>query len=202
MVRSVGLQAEAEVVRTGFYPKGGGELVLTAQPSRLEAAEWVERGKLKALTAIITTSNLPDHVYERGAAAIDHALKKLGRSARFERRVLEGPQAGAAVLLVAECEGAIAGFSALGERGKPMEQVAEKAVKAFTKWWKTGAALDEHLADQLLLPMALAEGTSRWTTQTVSEHLRTVAWLVPQFLPVTIGVEALEDGTGLVTVRA
>ena len=103
--------------------------------------------------------------------------------------------------LVAECEGAVAGFSALGERGKPMEAVADKAVKAFTRWWKTGAAVDEHLADQLVLPAALAKGESRWTTEAVSEHLRTICWLVPQFLPVAATVEAREDGTGLVIVR-
>jgi RNA 3'-terminal phosphate cyclase (ATP) len=201
-VGPVGLAATSTVRASGFYPRGGGELVLTAEAGGIRPAEWTERGKLKALTAIITTSNLPQHVYERGAAAIDHGLKKLGRQARFEHRTPEGPQAGAAVLLVAECEGAIAGFSALGERGKPMEQVVDKAVKAFTRWWKTGAALDEHLADQLVLPMALAGGASRWTTERVSEHLRTVCWLVPQFLPVRATVTEQPDGTGRVTLEA
>lgn len=202
VVRPLGLSATAAVRLGGFYPRGGGELVLSAEAGRLSPGEWVERGKLRSLTALITTANLPDHVYERGEAAIAHALKKLGRSPRFEHQRLEGPQAGAAVLIVAECEGAIAGFSALGERGKPMEQVVDKAVKGFTRWWKTGAALDEHLADQLVLPMALAAGTSRWTTERVSDHLRTGCWLVPQFLPVKASVEERPDGTGLVTLEA
>ncbi|MFN3432443.1 MAG: RNA 3'-terminal phosphate cyclase [Candidatus Sericytochromatia bacterium] len=200
-IRPLGVTAEAIVEASGFYPRGGGTLVLRTEAGTLSPGEWVERGKLKHLTAVITTSNLPDHVYERGAAAIDHAMKKLGRTVRFDRQTPDGLQSGAAVLLVAECEGAIAGFGAIGERGKPMEAVCDKAVKAFVRWWKSGAALDEHLADQLVLPMALAGGESRWTTEAVTEHLRTVCWLVPQFLPVEATVEEREDGTGLVTIR-
>ena len=59
------------------------------------------------------------------------------------------------MILVAECENGIGGFTALGERGKPMEAVALNALRDFQKWFATGAGVDEHLADQLALPSAL-----------------------------------------------
>jgi RNA 3'-terminal phosphate cyclase (ATP) len=91
---------------------------------------------------------------------------------------------GAAVVVAAECEGGHAAFTGLGERGRPMEQVAEAPCEEFLAWWKSGAAVDEHLADQLVLPLSLVPAESRWTTPVVTEHLRTVLWLTEQFLPI------------------
>lgn len=88
----------------------------------------------------------------------------------------------------------------MGERGKPMEDVARAACEGFMGWWKSGAACDERLADQLALPLALARGESQWTTPRVSSHLRTVLWLLPHFLPVEPRIEERGDG-GLVTLR-
>jgi RNA 3'-terminal phosphate cyclase (ATP) len=73
-----------------------------------------------------------------------------------------------------------------------MERVAEEAGEAYKEWMETDAAVDEHLADQLVLPAALARGPSVWRAPEVTEHLRTMAWLVPQFLPV--GIEIANDG--------
>ena len=81
------------------------------------------------------------------------------------------------------------GFVALGQLGKPIERVAEDAVADFDRWWQTGAATEEHLADQLALPLSLAPGVSRWTTSTASEHLHTVLWTVRHFLPIEHRIE-------------
>ena len=82
-----------------------------------------------------------------------------------------------------------------------MEVVAQEAFEAFKTWWTSGAACDEHLADQLVLPMALAAGESRWSTQAVTEHLRTVLWVAEQFLPLETSLEERADGSGAVTLR-
>ena len=82
-----------------------------------------------------------------------------------------------------------------------MEAVAETACEAFLDWWKSGATCDEHLADQLVLPMALARGVSRWTTPAVTEHLRTVLWVAQQFLPIEARIEEGPGDGGTVTLR-
>jgi len=198
-----GLPVRFDCPRAGFYPKGGGEVRLEiSAPSSLQPLDFTERGKLTTLRAFILTSLLPAHIGERGAAAVEKFMKGIGRPVSVERRERPSVGPGAAVVLAAECEGGFAGFTALGERGKPMEKVAQEACEAFMAWWKTGAACDEHLADQLALPMALAAGESRWRTPTVTEHLRTVLWVVRQFLPVQASVEELSSGCGArVTLR-
>jgi RNA 3'-terminal phosphate cyclase (ATP) len=81
-----------------------------------------------------------------------------------------------------------AGFSALGRRGLPAEQVADSAVDAFLAWRRSGAAIDAYLADQLLAFITFARGGSRYTCPELTSHLRTVAWVVSQFLPVQIAL--------------
>lgn len=202
MLRRAGLQAAFVYPRAGFFPKGGGELDMTV-PGAVSASplDLSDRGRLKALTAYVVTANLPDHVADRGAAAIEKFMKGIGREVRMEKRRLPALDAGAAVCLAVECENGFAGFTGLGERGKPMEKVAERPCEEFIAWWKSGAAVDVHLGDQLVLPMALAPGESRWTTPAVTDHLRTVLWLVEQFLPIGVELEELREGPVMVRLH-
>ena len=84
---------------------------------------------------------------------------------------------GAALPVVDDEKQGGAGFSALGRRGKP----AEAAVQALIRDLRSGAALDEHLGDQMLLPATLAEGTSMVTVEGVSRHLTTNTWVIERF---------------------
>ncbi len=83
---------------------------------------------------------------------------------------------GTVVFVWAEFEHALSGFTSLGQRGKPAEQVAEEACEDLLDFVKGSSALDRYLADQLLLPLAMAKGTSRFTTERVTQHLLTNAW--------------------------
>ena len=197
-----GLTASLLSPRAGFFPKGGGEVSAEiAGGAAPQPVMLTERGALLALTALIVTSGLPPTVAERGIAAVRQELARLPVGMSVETREAPSVGPGAAVLLVAEYEGGLAGFSAIGERGKRMETMAEEACQSFRVWWETGAACEEHLADQLVLPMALTVGESRWTTSRVTEHLRTVLWVVPQFLPVEASLVENPDGSGLVILR-
>lgn len=201
-LRRAGLAAEIHYSQAGFFPKGGGllEVAIERHPP-VHPLDLTERGKLISLKAFVVTGSLPEHVSERGAAAVERFMKGVGRKVEVVRRELPSLNPGAAVTLAVECEGGFAGFAALGERGKPMEAVATEPCEAFMEWWKSGAACDEHLADQLVLPMALARGESRWSTPTITEHLRTVLWVTEQFLPVEHRVEPYGDGCSLLVLK-
>jgi RNA 3'-terminal phosphate cyclase (ATP) len=207
-LRRVGLSADAESpTRYGFFPKGGGVLSLKVAPSPPPAPiDWTERGRLVRLTARVVTGSLPDHAAERGQAAVAHFIKGIGREVRLECVRGESLSPGAAVQITVECENGLAGFAALGERGKPMEKVAEEACRAFLAWWKTGAACDEHLSDQWVLPMAVAVqggGAAVWVTDAETEHLRTVLAVAAEFLPLEYALEPLPDSMNRrVRVRA
>lgn len=201
-LEKMGITFSVHCERSGFFPRGEGRLQLrVARGAPSIPIERTERGRLTQLRAIVTTSGLPAHVFERARTTLSSELKGYGVPVRVEQRALPGSGMGAAVLLAAECESGTSGWTSLGERGKPMERVCLEAVRRFQKWHATETATDEHLADQLVLPCALMSGLHRWTTPQVTEHLRTVLFVVERFLPVKSELEERPDGTGQVTLQ-
>ena len=201
-LRQMGADISFRYKRAGFFPKGGGEIEIRRGDGGLHTpVDRTERGRLQRLRLFVVTCQLPEHVASRGVDALMKDLRGYGVPVLVEKRALEGGNAGAAVVLTAECENGGGGFTSLGERGKPMERVAADALRDFQKWHASGAAVDEHLADQLVLPCSLVQGESRWTTPVITEHLRTVLQVAQQFLPITYTLEERADGCGLVTLQ-
>ncbi len=204
MLRRLGIHTRARITHYGWYPRGGGEVTLSIRgdPERRPLPwELIDRGELKRLRGWALSSNLPPHVGERMAKRARQILREAGFSPQIEVQRAPSSGTGAALVLVAECAAVVAGFSALGERGKPAEQVAEEACEDLLHWWRSGAAVEMHLADQLLLPLALAQGPSIFTTCRITQHLLTNAWVVGQFLPVEIVVQGEEGRPGRVEIR-
>jgi RNA 3'-terminal phosphate cyclase (ATP) len=171
-------------------PAGGGEVTVRIPASvRLRPLKLTERGVLRSLRARIVTAGLPEHVGARGEQSIRRHLRSHGFEPDVEVVRETAASSGAAVTLTAEYEHGAAGFSELGERGKPMEDVAKSACDAFRRWEKGDAAVDEHLADQLVLPLAFAHGESQWTTAGATAHLRTVLWAVSRFIPIRYALD-------------
>ncbi len=204
MLEKMGLSVRGKIFRWGWYPQGGGEVTVwvrgTSRPA-LSPLQLEERGAIRRLWVLSAYSELPAHVGERQGRQAESLLREAGLHPRLE--VLRAPSAGigSAVILVVECENVYAGFSALGERGKPAEQVAQEACTDLLAWYRSGAAVEMHLADQLILPLALASGPSSFTTCRLTQHLLTNAWVVQRFLPVQITIEGEEGRPGRVKVR-
>ena len=201
----MGLEAQVEVERWGWYPIGGGQMTAAIRGrggSYLSGLDLVERGELKRLWGISATSNLPPHIGQRQKKRAEEYLRKRGFDPRIEIVDAPSPGQGTAVFLAAEYEHAVAGFSSLGERGKPAEKVAEEACCEFIAYHQSGACLDKHLADQLILPLALASGPSTFTTCEITQHLLTNVWVVEQFLDVRFEIEGEEGQKGSVQVLA
>lgn len=181
----MGVSVRVSAPRAGFYPAGGGRVEFEVTGgSKLFPARRLHRGALRKLEAIITTSGLPDTLYYRARALLGERCDDI--RVLHNEKPSNGP--GAAVFVVAEHEGGAAGFTGLGARGKPMETVTQEALSQYELWREGQAAVDEHLADQLVLPALFASGESSWTTPVVSEHLRTVLWVANQFVPIEFEV--------------
>jgi len=201
----MGLEARAKVERWGWYPIGAGEMTASIRgrkESYLSGLDLVERGELKRLWGISATSNLPAHIGQRQKKRTEEHLRERGFDPQIEIVDAPSPGQGTTVFLVAEYEHAVAGFSSLGERGKPAEKVAEEACSEFIAYHQSEACLDKHLADQLILPMALASGPSAFTTCEVTMHLLTNVWVVEQFLDVRFEIEGEEGEKGRVQKMA
>ncbi|MFH1335461.1 MAG: RNA 3'-terminal phosphate cyclase, partial [Candidatus Zixiibacteriota bacterium] len=202
-VRKIGCNVELEINKWGWYPKGGGEVLGTIQPTlKFNPMELSERGKLIRLSGISVVSNLPMSIAERQRDHAVNILREKGFST--EIGIYQAPSVGQGTFffLKAEFENTFAGFSSLGEIGKRAEKVAEEACEDFLHFVRSGGAVDPHLADQLIPYLALAEGQSTFTVSKITNHFLTNIWVVKQFLPVEISVEGEEGEEGKVMIKA
>ena len=198
----LGLRLSVERRRLGFYPKGGGELVARVQPaSGVRPIDWQEPGDIDIVLLRNITSGVPDHVLKRQEAEALRRLRNGDVPCKAHSQELRAYSPGTMLFLAAKRERGAGGFSSLGKRGKRAEEVATEAVHGLSAYLKSGAAIDCHLADQLLLYLALADGTSRFTTEAITLHLLTNAWAIEQFLGPAFEIEGDEGEPGRVTVR-
>ena len=197
MVAKFGFEGSIQLARWGWYPKGCGEAIAEVQPTTdWQGVQLGRRGKLQTISGISAASNLPEDIINRQHNQIQKRLARFRSSIHIEQLKGESIGQGTLVFLKAEFENGRAGFSALGARGKRAERVADETCQALVDFLASDAAIDHHLADQLILPMALAKGKSRFTTSRITRHLTTNIWLVQQFLPVRFEVHGTENEPG------
>ncbi|QLD86115.1 RNA 3'-terminal phosphate cyclase [Natronomonas halophila] len=158
LLLGVGFDVDVSVESRGFYPVGGGEIEVTLRPSAPEALAFDERGALRRVEVYsVATEELEDPaVAGRQAAAAAEALPDVATPTDVS--YVEADSTGSALVLAAVYEGGRAGFTALGEAGKPSEEVASEAVDEFQDFHDGAGAVDRRLADQLMVPLALAGG--------------------------------------------
>jgi RNA 3'-terminal phosphate cyclase (ATP) len=189
----MGIPFALSMPMAGFYPEGGGELQARipghARPTGLQLGE---RGALRGIRGLSAVANLPLEIAERQRRRAQRGLETLLRNVPIELAVEAFPAVshGTLLLLLTEFTRGAACFFALGARGKRAEQVADEAVAALARFLATDGAVDGWLADQLLLPLALADRTSELRTSEVTRHLLTNIEVVRRFLPVDIRVAA------------
>ena len=197
MASRFGFEGSLQLNRWGWYPKGGGEAIAEIRPAPgWRRVRLRQRGKLRAISGLSAASNLPAHILSRQYNRIQKRLARFDSPVNVELVKGESVGRGTLVFLKAEFENIQVGFSALGARGKPAERVADEACQALEDFLISDAVTDPYLADQLILPMALAEGESRFTTSQITRHLTTNIWLVQQFLPVRFEVSGAENEPG------
>jgi len=173
-IARMGARVRLDLVRHGFYPAGGGEIRAEIDPSPLAPLHLLERGRIVRRRAEAIVSNLPLSIAER-------ELRVVGWEDAVARPV-ESAGPGNALMLRIEAENASEIVTAFGAKGVPAERVAESAVAEMERYLAADVPVGEHLADQLLLPIALAGGGG-FRTLPLSSHARTNAALIERFLP-------------------
>jgi RNA 3'-terminal phosphate cyclase (ATP) len=183
LLARMGARASVELERFGFYPAGGGVLSAAIEPR----SAWIpldlpERGQLRASLAEAFVAGIPRHVAERELETIAGTMSLA--PSQLALRVLPREQGrGNAVLLTFEHEYVTEVFAGFGEKTVDAPAVAMQAVHEARQYLASQAAAGEHLADQLMLPLALA-GAGRYTASTISQHALTNADVIARFLPV------------------
>jgi len=188
LIRRMGPSVELELKRPGFFPAGGGRFHARVRPAgKLSRLDLLERGSIRRRHARILLSKLPEHIADRELAVLREELKWRPEECSVET-VPHPIGPGNAAVLALEAEHVTAIFTGFGERGRAAEEVARSAVGAMKQWLEANVPVDEHLADQLLIPLALAGGGSFRTTKP-SLHTATNAEVIQRFLPVPIRSE-------------
>jgi len=202
-VATMGVHGVLDAGQWGFYPAGGGSVHVRIQGGSgpLTPIVRVERGDVKRVWGVAAVTNLPAHIAQRMANRAENVLNREGLAGRVEACRLRSVGPGAGIFLFVEYETGLAGFTAYGRKGLPAERVAETACEGLLQHHRDGAPIDPQLADQLVLPMALANGESRLVTSQVTQHLLTNVWAVQQFLACEVTIEGQLGERGVLVVR-
>ena len=192
LLRRMGPRIEARLIRPGFFPAGGGELRLDIEPvERLTGLELCRRGETQANQARALIAHLPRQIAERELKQVAHQLGwREDALVLEEAKSSKGP--GNVLLLEVESEHVTEVFTGFGERGVRAETVAHHTIAALRRYLAADVAVGEFLADQLLVPLALA-GSGTFTTLPLTDHATTQIDLIGRFLDLPIRVESLAD---------
>ncbi len=199
LLARMGARVDLTLERAGFVPVGGGRVRAIVHPGRRGALELDDPGRLLRRRAIATVASLPTHISQRELAILRERLG-LPQGEEVER-VWTGQGPGNVVQVELAYEHATIVLTSFGEKGLLAEIVAQRVADEARRVTKAGVAVDAHLADQLLLPMALGGGGS-FTTLEPTDHARTHAEVIRLFLGSEIVFERLDRDRYRVVVPA
>lgn len=201
LVDNMGSHVVLTLERPGFYPAGGGRLLATIEPTDyLTPIEIAERGHIRSRLCRATVSNLPDHIAERELATVAAALdwpEECLELRRYRERNF-GP--GNVVTIEVEGQHVTEVFTGFGRRGVPAETVAGEVAAEARRYLEAGVPIGEHLADQLLLPLALAGGGS-YVTMALTPHTMTNIDIIQKLLAVRFVIEQQADSSWRVGIE-
>ena len=177
----MGARVQARLIRHGFAPAGGGVVEVDIEPSELQPLNLIGRGDEKGLQASILSAHIEPRVAKREAA---YLVKKLeidqGQIEITQVSASDGP--GNVIMISAVHEHVTEMATAFGERGRSSEAVGNDAIKEWRRYRNADGVVGRRLADQLLLPIALA-GEGEFLTLPLSNHSETNLDTIRSFLP-------------------
>jgi RNA 3'-terminal phosphate cyclase (ATP) len=191
VINRMGPRVDAVLEKPGFYPAGGGRFKVSIKPADLNKVDLLERGSIIKKTAVAAVANLP-------AKIADRELKVIREKLEWNRELLkvvevENSQGPGNILTVEiESENIIEVFTGFGERGVSAEKVANRTVKSVREYLVHDVPVGRHLADQLLIPMAMAGG-GKFRTLSPSKHTTTNVEIIKRFLDVEIDINECDQ---------
>jgi len=186
LLKKMGIQAELEIIRPGYVPKGKGIIEIEVEPvEKLKPFNLIEQGKITSINGIALSSHLEEKkVSQRMAQECRKTLNAQGYKAEITEIYDESSlQEGAALAIYADTSsGSVIGSDRAGRPGRRSESIGRYVAQNFMEDINTGATVDRYIADQLIIYAGLAEGTTRYSIPRITEHVETNLWLIEEFL--------------------
>jgi RNA 3'-terminal phosphate cyclase (ATP) len=200
---SIGPKFSVDVLKRGYYPKGGGVVQCTIKPCKtpgtieLLATEYLEP------KIISVCSQLPIHVAKRQISSALIALEKKDiRCSNYTASIETSISPGSSILVYSASDfGLYVGGDSIGELGKRAEAVGTEAAMRFLDSTLAQATVDPFLADMLVLPLALSKGRSRYRVARVTQHLLTNLHVVSQIVGCKYSIEQQQGGSYIVMIE-
>jgi RNA 3'-terminal phosphate cyclase (ATP) len=195
LLRSMGAELSLTVTRPGYVPGGGGIIEMSVVPNRkgLDSLGLHAAGHVSEVNGIALSSHLAERrVSERMASTCEEQIRGAGMACAVDCvDDVSSVHAGACLAIWAKSStGSWFGADRAGKFGRSSEQIGRVVATTFLEDVNSGATVDRHLADQLVLFCALARGTSSYIVPRASTHLDSNLWLVAQF-----GARVAVDGS-------
>ncbi len=191
LIERLGPRVRLELIRPGFYPAGGGRVRVRIQPvATLAPWELHTRGALKRLAAEVVLCRLPEHIAAREIKTLTSDTSVTFDSA-VVRHVADSLSPGNVVTVVCESAQVTEVVAAVGKRGVRAERVAGEVLRAVQRYLNAEVPIGRHLADQILVPLALA-GAGCFVTLEPSRHTLTNITVIEQMLDVRIDIAQIE----------
>jgi RNA 3'-terminal phosphate cyclase (ATP) len=198
-LRLVGIDISLHMRRPGFYPRGGGIVHGHIQSAVVRPLQVLARRPVSKITGFSAVAGLPTEIATRQARRAASRLAATGLDVNIgEETWVDGP--GTVLALILDTEPAPTLFFGLGARGKRAERVADEAVDQVMAYLAAEGAVDPHSADQLVLPLALADGPSQFSVSEVTLHLLTNIEVIGLFVPRRLVCEAEIGASGIVRI--
>jgi RNA 3'-terminal phosphate cyclase (ATP) len=188
---SIGPKFSVDVLKRGYYPKGGGVVQSNIQPCKNPGTiEFLATGYLEP-KIISVCSQLPIHVAKRQISSALIALEKKDlRCSNYTASMETSISPGSSILVYCSSDfGLYVGGDSIGELGKRAEVVGSEAAKRFLDSMLAQATIDPFLADMLVLPLALSKGRSRYRIARVTPHLLTNLHVVSEIVGCKYSIE-------------
>ncbi len=193
-IKTLGIQVSAEILKYGFYPKGGGKVKVSIQPGSLKTLNLIDRGEyLRTDIFSVASKDLQKNkVVERQIQGAEKILKTENQVPAY----VDSFSTGSSLHLHSHYKNnwCMLGSSIIGEKNKTAEKVGEEAALLLKKQMDSQATLDEWMSDQILPFLALAKGKSEFITPELTKHAETNIWVIKKFLDVEFKVDCLEKG--------
>lgn len=195
LLSRMGFEADMSIIERGFYPEGGGRVIVNVCPPReIKPLNITELGDFKRVEGICYSRNLPGRVADDIISSAEERLKDITADISINREISEGRSSGAGISLVAVFENGRLGSSVLGSRGYPAAHVGRDAANDLLRELGSGSTMDVHAADQMLPYMALAEKECEFRVRKISKHLLSQMDILEKFLDVRFGVMRTRRG--------
>lgn len=206
-MKRLGFDAQIHLDKAGFYPQGGGRITATIRPARsILPIMLVNRGPLNNIEGLSAVANLDLSIADRQKWQALRHLQGSYPATRIKSTQLPSPNKGTMLLLTARFQPledsppAQACYFSLGELGKPAERVADEAVESLHRFLESDGAIDQYLADQMLLPLSFAGGQSQIHTAKITQHLLTNAHIIRAFTSTAIDIQGELGEPGVVKI--